>query len=246
MGKLVTKIIFRFALLAACVLAAFLLLLSFPQPLFSYSLRVDNLVLHSDRPIPSLSAQNVLKLAQDKLAKSPLYSNREVYDIFVCNAAWRQALLFNKDYGAGGVALYPLSSNIFLRDSWIEQNRLISPLGTPVAADRTLDYFIAHEITHQATGKAIGPIRFLKLPQYIREGYADYVGKGSSLNYDEAKRAFLAGAPEMDYKKSGLYLRYHLLVAYLLDHQGWTVSRLLRDCPPQQAVENSVKQERRP
>jgi len=78
----------------------------------------------------------------------------------------------------------------------------------------------------------------------VRAGYADYVGKGTSFNYDEARRAFLAGVPEMDWQKSGLYWRFHLLVANLLDHRRWSVARLLRDPPPQEAVEAAVREEK--
>jgi hypothetical protein len=35
------------------------------------------------------------------------------------------------------------------------------------------------------------------------------------------------GDPELDPVRSGLYLRYHLLVAYLLDRKGASVDELL-------------------
>jgi hypothetical protein len=152
-------------------------------------------------------------------------------------------LFFNKDYGVGGVAPYPVTSNVFLRDASIEDNRLISPRGVPVPGDRTLDYFVAHEITHQLTGHAIGPLRYARLQQWVREGYADYVGKGSSFNYDEARSAFLAGAREMDWKRSGLYWRYHLLVAHLLDRRHLSVEQLLQDPPTQESVEAAIRKE---
>ncbi len=153
-------------------------------------------------------------------------------------------LLFNKDYGVGGVAQYPVTPNVFLRGALIEDNRLVSPSGNPVTGDRTLDYYVAHEITHQLTGHAIGPLRFYKLPRWVREGYADYVGKGTSFDYGEAKRAFLAGTPEMDLKKSGQYGRFHLLVAYLLDHQHWSVEQLLNNPPAQAAIEAAIKEDK--
>jgi len=82
------------------------------------------------------------------------------------------------------------------------------------------------------------------MPQWIREGYADYVGKGSDFNYAEACAAFLSGAPEMDFERSGLYRRFHLLVAYLLDRKHWTVDRLLREPWPSQAeVESAIRGE---
>ncbi len=110
--------------------------------------------------------------------------------------------------------------------------------------DRTLDYFVAHEITHQLTGEAIGPVRFYRLPRWAREGYADYVGKEDAFDYSEARRAFPAKSPKMDWKRSGLYWRFHLLVAYLLDHQHWSVEQLLKDPPSEAAVEAAINAEK--
>ena len=104
-----------------------------------------------------------------------------------------------------------------------------------MAPPRTLDYFIAHELTHELTGRTVGPLRFYRMPQWIREGYADYIGKGDTFRYEEARQAFLAGVPEMEFQRSGLYWRFHLLVSYLLDHKHWPVERLLREPWPDQA-----------
>ena len=236
-------LVFRIAAGAAVLFGACAALLCIPQPFFSFSVRANNLILHSDRQFSAPAAEHVLELVQAKLEKSPLYVIAQDHDIFICNSAWRQVLFFNKDYGAGGVAPNPVTANVFLRDALIEANRLISPGGTPVTGDRTLDYFIAHEITHQLTGRATGPLCYFRLPQWMREGYANYVGKGNSFDYNEARRAFLAAAPEMDWKKSGLYWRFHLLVAQLLDHQHWSVARMLEHPPSQGTVEVAVREE---
>jgi hypothetical protein len=233
----------KLLLSAAAIFAAYCGLLCVPSPFFPYSVRAESLVLHSDQPFSEAAGRHVLELARAKISRSPLYSARAEYHVFLCNAPWRQRLFFNKDYGAGGVAPYPVTSNVFLRDARVEADRLISPRGVPVTGNRTLDYFIAHEICHQMTGSSIGPVRYLRLPQWVREGYADYVGKGGSFDYADARRALLSGAPEMDYRRSGLYWRFHLLVAYLLDRHGWTVERLLAAPPPQSQVENEVRQE---
>jgi hypothetical protein len=231
----------RIAGSAILLFAAYCAILCFPSPFFHFSVRANGLTLHSDRALPADAAQHVLQRVQSKLATSPPYSRQSEYDIFLCNSRWRQRLYFNKDYGVVGVAPYPITSNVFLRDASIEDNRLIGPRGTAVPGDRTLDYFIAHEITHQVTGRAIGPLLYFRLPQWVREGYADYVGKGGTFNYSEAREAFLANGPEMDWKRSGLYWRYHLLVACLLDGQGWSVDRLLRTPPKQESVEALIK-----
>lgn len=234
----------RVFLTSAALVITWAALLATPQPLFRFSVQAQNLVLHSDRPFSQAAAEHVLDAAKKKLARSPLYSEGREYHVFVCNSRWRQILFFNKDFGAGGVAQYPVTRQVFLREAQVENNRLISPGGNPVMSDRTLDYFVAHEITHQLTGADMGPIRFYRLPRWVREGYADYVGKGDSFVYNDARLAFLAGAPEMDPKNSGLYSRFHLFVAYVLDHQHWSVERLLRMPPAEAAVADAIRGEK--
>lgn len=203
--KTALRRILKIVAATAGMFVAYSALLCIPQPIFTFSVRAGSLILHSDRPFSAAAAKHVLGLAEAKLATSPVYSSKQVHNIFICNLRLRQMLFFNKDNGVGSVAPYPLTDNVFLRDALIADNRLISPRGVPVSGDRTLDYFIAHEVTHQLTGHAIGPVRYYRLPQWVRDGYADYVGEGNAFDYDEAKRAFLAGAPEMDWQRSGLY-----------------------------------------
>lgn len=232
--------------IGAVLLGGFVLLwglLSLPQPFFHTTVNAKNLTLHSDQTFAPDAGQQVLALVEAKLAKSPLYAAEQKHLVFICNARWRQRFFFLHNYGVGGVNYYPFTTNVFLRDAIIEENCLIGPKGSRVPGERTLDYFIAHEITHTLTGQAVGPIAYQTLPQWKREGYADYVGKGAAFNYDEIKRLFLANDPKLDYAQSGLYLRFHLLVAHLLDKQRWTVQRLLTDTIEAQAVEDAIRAE---
>ena len=236
-------IVARIVLISTMLLVAWAALLAIPQPLFRFSVRAENLVLFSDRPFSDGAGKRVLEMADRKLSRSPLYSSRREYHVFICNSHWRQMLFFNKDYGAGGVAQYPVTAQVFLREAQVEDNRLISPGGNPVMGDRTLDYFVAHEIAHQLTGADLGPLRFYRLPRWVREGYADYVGKGDSFHYEDSKRAFLSKAPEMD-PKSGLYSRFHLFVVYFLEHRHWSVDQLLKAPPPEETVEDAIRSEK--
>ena len=242
--KTIKKILGRTCLVIAGMCIFYLILLCFPQPFFSWSVSANNLTLYSDQPFSSEAGKKVLELTQAKLAASELFLSQQHHTIFICNARWRQRLFFNYNYGVGGVNYYPITSNVFLRDAIIEENRLISPSGNLVPANRSLDYFVAHEITHTLTGQAIGGFRFYQLSEWVREGYADYVGKGASFNYEEARKAFLADAPEMNWEKSGLYWRFHLLVAYLLDKQHWDVRRLLTEPMEQASVEDAIRAEK--
>ncbi len=238
------KFLLKFIASIIAFIAVIIFLLCVPQTFFQTPVNAKNLSLYSDQTFTPAAGQHVLELAEAKLATSPLYSSLQNHQIFICNARWRQRFFFTHAYGVGGVNYYPITTNIFLRDSIIEENCLIGPNGSRVAADRSLDYFIAHEITHTLTGQAIGGIAYHRLPQWKREGYADYVGKGAAFNYDEVKQLFFANDPKMDYASSGLYLRFNLLVAHLLDKQHWSVQRLLTEPIEQSVVEEMIRTEK--
>ncbi len=242
--KITQKLLLKSGAALVAAIAFIWLLLSLPQPFFHTSVSAKNLTLYSDQPFASADGQRVLALAEAKLAQSPLYAAEQKHLVFICNARWRQRLFFTYVYGVGGVNYYPFTTNVFLRDSIVEENCLIGPNGHRVPGERTLDYFIAHEITHSLTGQAVGAIAYHRLPQWKREGYADYVGKGTTFNYDEAKRAFLANDPKMDYSQSGLYWRFHLLIAHLLDKQYWSVQQMLTTPIEQTAVEEMIRTEK--
>jgi hypothetical protein len=238
------KLLLRIAATAVLVFASYLALLCFPQSFFDLSVGAQNLTLYSDQSFSPEAGKKVLEIVLAKLETSPLFSPQQHHTAFICNARWRQRLFFNRNYGVGGVNYYPITANVFLRDAVVEENHLISPSGNPVPGDRTLDYFIAHEITHTLTVNAVGWLRYHRLPEWVREGYADYVAKGKTFNYEEAREAFLNEAAEMNRQKSGLYLRYHLLVAYMLEKRHWTVERLLKEPVQQQVVEDEIRENR--
>lgn len=230
--------------LAITVLAvgAVIAVLCFPVGFFAHTVRADNLILRSDRPLPEQPARDVLRLSGEKLRRSPLFKPDADFTVHVCNSRWRQRLFFNYNYGVGGVA-YPFTTNVFLRDSDVGNNRLISPSGKPVPGIRTLDFFVTHELMHALTARSTGASRYLQLPEWIREGYADYVAWGSVFPYEESRRALLAEEKDMDPARSGLYLRYALLVAHQLERKGISVEQLLKaPFPEQLQVEAELRQ----
>jgi hypothetical protein len=239
----VIKRVAALAALGPLVLSvSLLLLICFPRPLFAHSISFEGLTLYSDKPFVPEAGTQVLAMAKAKLVRSPLYREGEEHAVFICNERWRQRIFFTYVYGVGGVNYYPITTNVYLRDADIAANRLIGPSGQPLAADRSLDYFIAHEITHTLTGRRVGGLGNRKLPRWVREGYADHVARGTTFDYASAVRALAAADRTMDYEKSGLYLRYNLLVAHLLDREGWTVERLLDERIEQADVERAVRE----
>lgn len=215
------------------------LALSYPQPFFHYRAQYQNLTLHSDKPLPAIS-MDLLKETQTRLLKSAIYDPKTPYNIFICHNLNRFTFFANANYRAGGINYALFNRNSFLRNAHIMRNRLIGPSGREVSGERSLVYFITHEVTHGVTAKKIGNLAYFRLPVWIREGYADYVAKGN-FDFQANLKQFKAGVREMNPTQSGLYSRYHLLAAYVLDIQKASADELLRGKFNQSSIEATLR-----
>jgi hypothetical protein len=204
----------------------YLAMLCFPDPFFAYQLIHGTIILRSDEPIPA-SARPVLDEAERQLTGSPLNQPATKHHIYICNRPWRFLVFANFRHHVGGLTYPPLSNNIYLRAVHFEVNRLVGPSGNEVSGERTISYFVAHEIAHTLIADRLGAVDYWRLPDWKNEGYADYLAKGADFSYEDAVRLFRAGVREMDPVRSGLYLRYHLLVAHLLLRRRISVDELL-------------------
>lgn len=221
-------------IVAAVPLAAAALLgtaLAYPEPFFAYHAERGRLAIYSDRPFDTAKAQGLLADIDARIARSPLDTHHG-HAIFISNAEWRRQLFFNVANGAAGVNFYPLTRNVFLRHADIDANRLYGRSGKAAEPPRTLTYYGAHEITHSFTGEREGLSHLYnwRLPVWVREGYADYVGLGGAGQIDVASyyKKYRAHDPQF-VVGSGFYDRYRMLAAFFLDKKHWSVSQLL-DC----------------
>lgn len=211
------------------IVIVYLVLLCHPGLFFPYAFTRGGITLFSDEPIPPEPAARILGEVESRLARSPLGAPPRIKDlrVYICNRRWRFILFANTRYKVGGLAYAPLSDNIFLRTVHFHANRLVGYSGKEATGARTLSYYIAHETMHVLVARELGIIKHWRLPAWKNEGYADLVAKGGDFDYERVREQLRRHDPELDPKRSGLYLRYHLLVAYLLDHKGITVDELL-------------------
>jgi hypothetical protein len=234
MPRLLTRIV----LAAGLIVAAGFAVLCTPQPLFAHRLTYGRYQVWSDRPIEP-QIKGVLDDVTARISRSAIYSPGQRFRIFICNDPWRLALYSQRfSGGMGGVADTAFTRNVYVRRSDIPRNRLIPPSGWNAAkmADRPLSYYLAHELTHVMESRAFGRGSAVRYPDWLNEGYADYVAKAGRFDMAENARALRAGALAMDPKMSGLYRRHHLEVAYLLDRQGATIQELYADPPDEAAL----------
>jgi hypothetical protein len=227
------------ALLAALAVLAIeaVALFSYPQPLFPYRFQAGNLTLYSDQPLPETATAAVLADVQQRLERSPLYAARAPLKAFLCNSGWRHRLFFLGSPG-GGLAYGLPPWNAFLRRCDINRNELPRLDGSPSGPDRPLSYFIAHELTHTLCAQALGPWAFRQLPAWVKEGYADEVGRGGHFDFAHNRALYQAHDPTLDPSSSGLYLRYQLMVEQALKTQG--VMALLQAPPDRATVEAAL------
>ncbi len=240
------RTIVGFAVAACLLVAAAVLVFRFPQPLFSWSVSDGNLTLYSDTPFDPAAGRALLALARAKLLVSPLFSAAERHRVFICHTTWRKYLFLNRQYprGAGGVNYYPITTNVFLRDGVIEQNRMLTRAGKPLPAERSLDYFIAHEITHSLAAREAGWSGNHGLAEWVREGYPEYIARGRGFDYADTRRALLAGTLERKQPgKAPPYKRYCLLVACLIERNHWTVREVMRTTVSEADVERAIRDE---
>ncbi len=215
----------RAALVCGASGALYAALLARPQLVFAYEARAGNLVLHARAPLPP-RALEIAAGARERVARSRFYDPHATYDVYLCDTPALFALYAREDYRAGGVAS-GITHDAFLRPAHVERDRLVGPSGMEADGRRTLTYFVAHEVAHLMVMRRVGSWRHHGLERWQREGYADYVAKAGAFDFDAAADGLRRGAPELDPARSGLYLRYHLLVAYLLDREGMTPEALL-------------------
>jgi hypothetical protein len=103
-------------------------------------------------------------------------------------------------------------------------SRALGYVGTP---PRTLAWLCAHELTHIVTAEQVGLRRFF-VPEWVWEGFADYVGIENRQSFEELRDAL--GDHPIDVpmmQRYGSYPRYRLLVTYFIEKKGWTASQLL-------------------
>jgi hypothetical protein len=214
-----------------------LTLIIYPQPLFAHSLKRGNLVLLARAPLQE-DATSILDEVQGRVSRSPLYEPTRPYYVFLCGTPEMFAFL---TFGKRSTGLTNSWRNIFIRSADVAHNRVFGRDGHAKSGERTLTYYIAHEVTHAMTLDRLGWWHCRHLASFQKEGYADYVGYSHSIDFVSGREALRRNDPEMDVRRSGVYKRYELLVAYLLERRAFSVKELLARRLDQAAIERQLE-----
>jgi len=196
-----------------------------PTRLFPHRIEISGIHLYSDRPFSEADAQAMIADTISRMETISGWEPCEGLSAFICNSTWRRRLFFLPCPKAGGLASY-LMPHCFFSGGDIARNQLIRYDGKALTEERTLSYFLAHEFTHIHHERMVGFWRLHRTPTWIKEGYADFVGRGNAWERPEAKEGFLNNTPEMTTPAIAPYLRYNLLFAYYHTQLGHSVESL--------------------
>lgn len=233
------RIVKRLALGLVAVVAAYVVILLHPQPLFAHTLRRGNITLHARQPLPAQAAA-MLDDALGRVQRSPLYDARREHDVFLCDTPGFYAFFTSWQRRSGGVAQTWGNGNVFIRPANLQRGRVIGASGVEKGGDRTLAYYVAHEVTHAMTADRVGRWRYRGLAAFQTEGYADYVAFARPVELDRGRADLVANTADMDPKRSGHYDRYRLLVGYLLQQRHLSVDDLLARPIDREATERDL------
>jgi len=192
------------------LLCAYTALSFCPQVLFAHSISADGITLYARMPLPPEAAHSLTQAA-DLLRQSELAVPGRSERVFVCNSPWLFRL-FNPR-GSHGFGYAASTGNIFLASVDFAKNTARSQ-GAQFNT-RSLPSVIAHEVTHGLIRHRVGMLRSLHLPDWIEEGYCEYVARESSFPETDGLRLVASGQehPSMSFR----YFLYRQMVAHLLD-----------------------------
>ena len=204
------------------IAAAYLLLLCFPQPLFAHQVTYRNFMVHAREPIDS-DIIAVLDRAESRLAASPINDHAVKPRIFLANST-RLYASFSLHLGASsfgkGYAALP-TANVFINRHDLAQDLVFRD--APANNARSLSGVIAHETTHLLIRNRVGYWRNLTMPDWKKEGYAEYVAGGSTLSHETGVKMWKA---RPDDPTGYRYFKYFMMVKYLLEHEKRSVDDL--------------------
>ncbi len=215
---------------AAFALALFVAApLVFPSPLFAHSVGRAGLSVHSDAPIPSAAAASALEDVEARLAASPLGPPDVSLRIYVVERDWlRSWLWIVPPATAGGFVAPPATrDHTFFSGADFEADSLVSPSGYRTTPPRGLAYYGAHELTHVMTIRRVGALGFHLRPAWVVEGLADYVAMPREPAHALFEKIGRWDADLTMMQTQGVYAPYRLVVAWFLEHEGWTIEQLL-------------------
>jgi len=216
--------------------AAYVFLLCYPQVLFAHQITYKNFTVYSREPLD----QNVYALldkVEATLAKSEINDNAVRPKIFLTNSQQLYSALSlyigANSFGKGMAAL--ANNNVFINTADVSKDLVFRK--APEFSSRSLSSVVSHEVTHLLVRQKFGYVKNLTMPAWKKEGYAEYVAGGSTVDFATGVQRWKAN-PNND--TGYQYFKYYMLVKYLLDTEKLSVEDLFNRDFDRPALEAKV------
>jgi len=231
-----TRVLKRLGIVAAIIVLLFLTyqaLLAFPQPFFPHRATYKQITIYSRSELPK-DIDAILHKTDSLLSRSELYNPQTKSRIFVCDS---YGLFW---FYTGGLrhivaVTFPHTTRyIFVPKADYERDLvLFERVGPADKRERHLTNTLAHEITHLYLFDYLGRKAHVALPDWIKEGYCEYIGQGDAIKPEEGMKHLLSGDGDIP----GLfYFRSRRMMEVLLDSQGLSIKRVLSHPPNEEEV----------
>src|SRR5262245_35918062 len=149
------RVVRRVVLGLVAVVAGYVTFVIHPEAAFAYSLQRGNLVLHARQPLPP-EATPMLDDALGRVSRSPLYDAGRTHHVFLCDTSSLYDVFTLWNYRSGGVTHTWFTGNVFIRPADVRRGRVIGRSGVEKGGERTLAYYVAHEVTHAMSADRVG------------------------------------------------------------------------------------------
>ncbi|MEZ5344782.1 MAG: hypothetical protein R2681_04410 [Pyrinomonadaceae bacterium] len=208
--------VFRYS--ATGIFGIYALILIFPQILFAHQTNHQNLHVHSRLRPNENAIIEILKSADEKLSRSPIYDKSSPQNIFLTESHPFYKFFTLSAYSFGSTM--PYVGNVRINKTDIEKDLVIRNTEKPDR--RSLSGVIAHEVTHNQISKKYGLVKYMRIPRWKDEGYAEYIAGETTLSFEEGVKLWKAN----DNSPHLVYFKYHQIVKFLLETENVSVSDL--------------------
>lgn len=226
----------RVAVAVAVLVVGYVATLVAPGLFFAHTGAGAFIVLHSDAPLPPEAARVI---REARVERSPIFDRARAHHVYVCTSGWRWSYFSFFDDRSRAFAT-PLGRAVYTRaPRWGRESRLLGPRGD--ASARTLDAYVAHEVTHTLTTDHLGVVAAARLPVWVREATrSSSRGERRSTTRTRCVDS-RRGDAALESRRRDPYLVYLLLVTHLIERERWSVERLLRAPPERAHVERAIR-----
>lgn len=210
----------KFGIYIALTFAISALAIRFYPPilLWPHTKKIGPFQVYSDLPVDR-RVELILVSSLQYRARSSIASPLHSQAVFLTDGGWRWKILSLQHSGAFAIST-PFSENIITNKTDIGTNSVST--GRNVGGFRPLDRVLAHEMTHGTLRSHFGFFNILRKPDWLVEGYCDYIADNSSLTEQDVRKLKAQGV----FHPAIPYLEGRVKIEKLISDEKMTVDQL--------------------